>query len=336
MKCPLCSADTKIVREALPGFMEGRSYRVRHCVECGTALADPLSVDPQIYQVIYAQAEVVPGYNRYSRYADEIARQRSPLRYLAGCEESYWGIVSTLERLFPNRQAAVLEVGCGLGYLTYALTKAGYRRVLGVDLSQSAVERARQRYSCDYIAADIACFASETEERFDALIFSEVLEHLEDPVGLLSRAKALLKPGGYLICTTPNRSFGGHPQKVWATDLPPVHLWWFTEQGLQEMAGRLDMQVEFVDYTPWYRRRARRFARAWTRSMREEGLPACVLDSAGKPRVAHHTRVKARKWPVLQGLRNLLYRVSAGADKARWRSSSTLCAIYRSPRDGLH
>jgi SAM-dependent methyltransferase len=322
-----------VAAEALAGFVEGSSYRILHCLGCGSALANPLRFDPAVYRAIYGQAEAVPGYSRYAHYAEAILRQRSPLAYLSTREECYWAIATTLETLFPDRQAALLEVGCGLGYLTYALTRAGYRRVLGVDLTDTAVAQAQERYGCDYMTADIGGFAAQTGERFDALVLSEVIEHLEDPLGLLHNACALLKPGGYLLCTTPNRSFGGHPQQLWATDLPPVHLWWFTEQGLRVMAQRIGATVEFVDFSPWYCRRQRRFDKAWERSLRNALPPAPLLDAGGRPRQRNH-RYRSRPHrlrALTERLQHGVHRLLGRPDPLCWQSSNTLCAVLRMP-----
>jgi hypothetical protein len=60
----------------------------------------------------------------------------------------------------------------------------------------------------------------------------------------------LLNPAGRLILTTPNRSHFP-PGERWATDLPPVHLWWLSEPSLRAMARALDCSIEFVDFTPY-------------------------------------------------------------------------------------
>jgi len=78
----------------------------------------------------------------------------------------------------------------------------------------------------------------------------EVIEHLEDPITTLESAARLLSPGGAIILTTPNRTYYGY-DKPWSTDLPPVHLWWFSEDSIQVIAERIGCRAEFVDFSEY-------------------------------------------------------------------------------------
>lgn len=282
------------------------------CVACGAVVAEPLKSDESIYAVIYAQPEKIPGYVRYAHYAEEILQQADPLEYLTKQEACYWAVADALNRYLPRRDLSILEVGCGMGYLTYALTQAGYRRVLGIDLSAGAVASARQRYPSEFKVAEVAEFARQTTERFDAVILSEVIEHLESPVDFIAAARSLLRPGGYIICTTPNRDFGGLTAQKWATELPPVHLWWFGERAIRNIAAQLDMTVTLTDFRRWNRRNFHQFCKALKRSRRPERTAEPTLDSTGKlrlpvPSKKHH--VHSFKWRLLESWRNALYKL---------------------------
>ena len=52
--------------------------------------------------------------------------------------------------------------------------------------------------------------------------------------------------------TTPNRSFY-EADVLWETEPPPVHLWWFSEEGLYRMADRLACDIELIDFTDFYK-----------------------------------------------------------------------------------
>lgn len=97
-------------------------------------------------------------------------------------------------------QATFLEVGIGCGIYTDWLAKRGL--VTALDINESFVAAANQLPNVEARVADI------TIESFppihDLALCSEVLEHVPDSASALKHIYASLKPGGYLVLTTPN------------------------------------------------------------------------------------------------------------------------------------
>jgi SAM-dependent methyltransferase len=229
---------------SVPGYQQPSVYAIMDCRACHTMVADPRKVDPGVYNAIYAVPGGAPGYDRYFEYARRILRAPDPLRYLTSRVDAAWGVQRVLQQY---RAASVLEAGCGLGYFTYALQRAGYD-VLGIDVSEEAVEKATQAYGDLYKAESIESYAHTSDRKFDAIVMVEVVEHLEDPIDAVEEAVRLLAPGGSLVLTTPNRTYYGY-DRVWSTDLPPVHLWWFSRESIQRLAQRVGCTAEFVDFS---------------------------------------------------------------------------------------
>jgi 2-polyprenyl-6-hydroxyphenyl methylase/3-demethylubiquinone-9 3-methyltransferase len=98
----------------------------------------------------------------------------------------------------------VLDVGCGSGWFSAALSEAGFS-VSGVDVAAEALRRARLRASGVEFA-----LAREGEElpfeagSFGAAWLGEVLEHVQDGIALLEEVARVLEPGGVLIASTPD------------------------------------------------------------------------------------------------------------------------------------
>jgi SAM-dependent methyltransferase len=213
-------------------------------------VANPREVDARVYDAIYAVPGGAPGYDRFFQYARRIVRVRDPLRYLTSRVDKAWGVHKALRKY---RAATILEAGCGLGYFTYALKRGGYD-VLGIDVSPKAVAQATRAYGELYRTESIESYARITDRRFDAVVMVEVIEHLEDPINAVEGAIRLLSPGGSLVLTTPNRTYYGYDQ-VWSTDLPPLHLWWFSQDSIQVLAARVGCRAEFVEfaeYNAWF------------------------------------------------------------------------------------
>ena len=105
----------------------------------------------------------------------------------------------------------------------------------------------------------------------------------------MADAIRLLNPGGRLIVTTPNRSFFD-PSAFWQTDLPPVHLWWFSENSLLSIGRSLNRSVSFIDFTAYNRKHPVLFSyktprepmfNSQGRLIRRESLPVTMARKAG-------------------------------------------------------
>jgi ubiquinone/menaquinone biosynthesis C-methylase UbiE len=101
--------------------------------------------------------------------------------------------------LIPTAATRVLDVGCGMGRLTWA-TARGDRDVVGVDLSAAMIERARASGASGRVSFRQDNFlAMDFDGRlFDCIVSAAALHHMADDVAL-SRMAGLLRPGGRLI-----------------------------------------------------------------------------------------------------------------------------------------
>ncbi|NUK21872.1 class I SAM-dependent methyltransferase [Streptomyces lunaelactis] len=140
----------------------------------------------------------------------------------------------------PGRPAAtVLDVGCGDGSAaaTAARVLKGHR-IVGVDWSQDALRRAAPRLS-QVVRGELTSgglpFASGSA---DAVLFSEVVEHLVDPDSALDELHRVLRPGGHLMLSTPNLA-AWYNRGLLLAGVQPV----FSEVSLRRIHGRPGSQV---------------------------------------------------------------------------------------------
>lgn len=100
-----------------------------------------------------------------------------------------------LSRMLEGSES-VLDVGCGEGVL-YDWLRGRY---LGVELSAAAVNAGRlRRPGAKIVQSGAETF--DTDERFDAVVFSEMLYYARDPVSIAQRFQNFLAPGGRFVCS---------------------------------------------------------------------------------------------------------------------------------------
>lgn len=106
-------------------------------------------------------------------------------------------------RSIGARDADLIDVGCGAGWLCSRLTEFG--RVVGTDLSDEVLARAADRCpSVEFVAGDVMSLDFGAR-KFDAAISLEVLSHVADQPAFMDKIAAMLKPGGHFIIATQNR-----------------------------------------------------------------------------------------------------------------------------------
>jgi SAM-dependent methyltransferase len=101
----------------------------------------------------------------------------------------------------PADAEEVLEIGCGRGLTGELLQQRLGCRVTGVDLNPLVAKEAGRRLH-RVVCGDIE--ELDLDGPFDAVVATELFEHLVDPVEFLKRVRSLLRPGGRAVISTPN------------------------------------------------------------------------------------------------------------------------------------
>ena len=109
------------------------------------------------------------------------------------------------------RGKRVLDIGCGGGILSDAMARRG-ADVLGIDLSTKALRVASLHAleantpSVRYREVSAETLAAESPAEFDVVTCMEMLEHVPDPLSVVSACASLVRPGGWLFFSTINRN----------------------------------------------------------------------------------------------------------------------------------
>jgi 2-polyprenyl-3-methyl-5-hydroxy-6-metoxy-1,4-benzoquinol methylase len=112
---------------------------------------------------------------------------------------------SILPHLPSNRDARILDAGCGYGALLLLMQEEGYTNANGIDISKEQVEVAKALGLANVQQGDILSEAS-TRGPWDAIVMLDVIEHLtrSELLTLLHGLYSHLKPGGVFLARTPN------------------------------------------------------------------------------------------------------------------------------------
>jgi len=108
-------------------------------------------------------------------------------------------------RLTPNEN--VMDLGFGEGYGASLLAEK-CRQIVGVDVAEQVVEYANNKYAkknCRFVKYDGRLLPFEARS-FDIVVSFQVIEHIDDELAFVSEIHRVLKTGGRLILTTPNKA----------------------------------------------------------------------------------------------------------------------------------
>jgi SAM-dependent methyltransferase len=158
-----------------------------------------------------------------------------------------WYHKEALRRL-PNR-GSLIDVGCGTGVFVAEARRRGYDAV-GVDFSEQAIAAGKQRFGLE----NLYCVgATELHEqfrgrKFDIVTAFEVLEHMDDVARFMGELEHLVKPGGYIVISVPNRD--RVPRILGEGDTPPHHFTRWNRDALVGLMRRRGLDVESVSVCP--------------------------------------------------------------------------------------
>ncbi|MDP3181200.1 MAG: class I SAM-dependent methyltransferase [Desulfobaccales bacterium] len=243
-KCLLCGQEG---RPVLAGLFDDRFgapglYDIVKCPSCGLEQTWPRPSERQLKEL----------YERFYNYGGEAGTTYTKLRERLMASPLYqlW-LKADGDISFHMRSGAgrLLDVGCneGRGLTLYA--GQGFQAE-GLELNEQAAAQARKRGFTVHTQA----LAKFTPQRpYEVVVLANVLEHVRDPVAMLSKVRRLLSSGGQVWISCPNaagfwrRLFGRH----WINWHVPFHLWHFSPQSLKEVLVRADFElIEIKTCTP--------------------------------------------------------------------------------------
>lgn len=148
---------------------------------------------------------------------------------------------------------SLLDIGCGTGWTTNFWSNFGFD-VTGLEPSKVRCKMAKDKYGLRIISDYIGNI--DVSEKFNVVVLRQIIEHVEDPLGMLIKARSLLYKNGIVVIIVPNINclsryiFG----TKWSWIIP-YHCNFFYPKALKRLICRADFEVLKIYQTPsplWY------------------------------------------------------------------------------------
>lgn len=157
-------------------------YRIVQCNQCGLVRSDPV-IDQETLKNLYLQSALT--------YGQDIPNLR----------RTYGAYLRKLEKYRVQKESC-LEIGCGNGFVLEEALTQGYRRVFGVEPSQSAIEQAHPSIKAA-IRNDIMR-PGLLAEKVSTICMFQLFDHIPNPGEFLAACAEALQPGGLILCFNHN------------------------------------------------------------------------------------------------------------------------------------
>lgn len=229
--CPVCGASTQEAKEFF--FRDWRGYEnltpftfyhVYGCPICGMVYAGNMQISMSLAQY----------YTKMSRYEGKNYTQSKK------AQVAYQRVAKHITTIVEKR-ASILDIGCSYGGLLNALKEQGFQYLHGLEPSTKNVQFAREHFNLSVTCGGLGC-GNLLHERFQTVILSTVLEHLERLHESIEEIKAYLSPRGKVIIIVPDvDGFAIHENLY--QDFSIEHINFFSIRALQELFVKHGMRL---------------------------------------------------------------------------------------------
>jgi len=227
--CCVCRATPELLNQTiwhLPG-LGAHPIGFSICPACGFVLQSPLLSAEELHRY-YAETAIYQTAGSAARPAE---------RKVKGVQRQIEAVIQTLGHL----PSSAFQVGCSDGYTLSSFQKAGVKTVNGIDPSVYNHQIASTVYGVPTIQGIFEELASD--EYYELMILSHVLEHLHDPEQTLTKASSMQQTGDWLLVEVPLlEQIDRCPTGYFSFE----HLNYFSEQTLSRLITAAGYRISLV------------------------------------------------------------------------------------------
>lgn len=208
-------------------FSSEDTYSIVRCDGCGLLFLNPRPVASEL-------SRIYPD-SYHSYIIDEEKASRGSFITRMRQKAAARRFLPTYRKVAGLPHIDVLDVGCGNGWMLtlfkgFAPEKIG---TFGVEINQAVCDIARKAGHKVYAGRfeDVA-----TQEQYDVVNLTHVIEHVSDPRAVVKKAYSALKPGGFLVLETPNADtveWNWFKSGAWGAYHIPRHWYFYTPKSIR-------------------------------------------------------------------------------------------------------
>lgn len=189
--CPSCGNP-----EAQPTDSKFMVTRLVRCRACHLLYRSPTTSEEEFRK--YYQAEYRQGFT--TELPDEGSLESMKRNRFVGTEKDYTGSIEILRALGCKEGDSLLDYGCSWGYGSWQFAEAGF------SVTAYEVSERRRDFAEASLGVRVLRQESQIAGPYDIFFASHVLEHVPAVRKVISLARRVVRPGGWLVALTPNGS----------------------------------------------------------------------------------------------------------------------------------
>lgn len=235
--CPLCHQTDE---RDFPIFYEfdQKRFHARQCLHCSFVYLDPRLTTEEL-KLLYSDEYFLhdgADFGAHSPSDYETAAIKGSVKFPE--------ILRSIQRYKSSGE--FFEIGCGMGYFLNFARKNGYH-VSGIEYAELGVQTCRTKFGLDVQRGSFEDLPAQAEH-YDVIFMGDVLEHLVQPLDMVRKSYAMLRPSGVLAMEVPSmfNSLAGRlavtGMRMLGTKkkmgMPPYHVNEFTPKTLRAIIER--------------------------------------------------------------------------------------------------
>ena len=241
--CPICGNKKSIYKKDFD-----KRYKISECINCASLYVNPCP-NLTALKYYYNKCEV-------NHKLNQVLKKRSLKGGLIVDERLNAVIKLIKELLISKKKIKILDIGCNSGSFLNEIQKKlkiinieDKVKLIGIDIDKTAIEN-KVSASLELYCSSAENFIKKNKNKFDIVMFFELIEHLSNPFRFIKSVKTLINHGGYAYFHTPNnkgldnRALGYNDFRPLAHGIfPPKHLQAFNTQNISHFIIRGGLSI---------------------------------------------------------------------------------------------